>query len=196
MRKTVLIVLAMILFSCNIFASTEIILPKKFTKKPITIWNSEYQLKQEIYRYENNLFTLINPNEVEQTDLKSNKIVYYPNLIINVYVEIIENKFFSGIITIMTEPNVKVDYNLELRVDSTRSYVDLSDTPELVLTSGKLDSSGEKVNISFNTRNLDKSTEWVKKVDNSFNLNLQIRLLSKTNSIRSFNMGLPIRFGK
>lgn len=196
MRKTILVVLALILCSCNMFASTEVILPKKGSKQPITVWNDEYRLQQEIYRLDKNQFTLISPNEVRQSDWKARKIIYYPEMTVRIDLEMVENRFFSGTVCILTESDAKVDYNLELRVDSTRQHVDLGDTPDLVLASGKIDSRGELINLPINTRNLDKPDEWVKKVNNTCYLNLQIRLISKTDHVRMFNMGVSLRFGQ
>lgn len=159
----------------------------------ITIWDNEYQLSRQIYIYHDNQFQqLASDQEFSLEDFADGKIIYFPNLKINIYTEMDENNNIFGYLEIETEPQTKVEYDLELRVDCLNRFVDLSEPPSLLVFSGNHEfRNGEKVKkLIYDTRT-GESSEWLSQLDKDFRLDLKIRLLTKTGSIRSFTVGVP-----
>lgn len=195
MRKAVLVVV----FLCTIFSSHSIAMANQSiqgstkTDQHLLIWDEEYQIEREIYGLENGQVKLISKDEYQPEELEHNKFIYYPGLKVRIKTRMISTKDFIGYIEFEANEDVKLEYSLELRVDSKRNFVDLGDKPEMILARGRFeDPHARQLKISFDTRTNNKPLNWFQQISQKFRLDLKIQLNHKQNGQRSINIGIPI----
>lgn len=192
MKKIILTIL-ILLISINNYTQTanQAYVPQE-NDQLITIWDRAYQLNQQIYIYQDDQFHLLaSDQEFLLEDLTDQKIIYYPNLNIYIYTVMREDNNFFGFLEMETEPLTRVEYSLELRVACLKKFIDLSESPALLVLEGSYDSKGKSKKVIYDTQK-SGSSPCLSLLDNHLRLDLKIRLWSKTGSVSSFTVGVPI----